>query len=379
MKPNKIRFWIVPYLFSSFGVFVYSEETKAYKIPEKVQKPFPQYLHEEIDIPAASSTEKIRPEFSFAKAGEYLEKGALAWARKRKCVSCHTTGAYMQVRPVLSKVLGAPDGEIKDQMLMGLRHFKDMDGSQRREGANPAQIVQIALGLSEWDKHVGGKLSTPTKEALNLMFGIQDEDGTWGSVTTWPPLESSKYQVANAAAMAAATAPGWLKESQDSKPRKNFDLLTDYLRNTPPPHDYGSVLLLWTAGRIPTLLSPEEKKNIVEMIEGFQRPDGGWSIRSFAKPEEWGEGNRAGKIRNESDFANPVSDGHMTGLALLTLIDAGVEKEKTSIRKGVSWLKSNQRESGRWWTRSLNTDKRHFITYSGTAYPLLALYKCNAL
>ena len=49
------------------------------------------------------------------------------------------------------------------------------------------------------------------------------------------------------------------------------------------------------------------------------------------------------------------------------------------IQKAIQWLKANQRESGRWWTRSLNTDKHHLITYSGTAYPLLALMKCNEL
>ena len=42
-------------------------------------------------------------------------------------------------------------------------------------------------------------------------------------------------------------------------------------------------------------------------------------------------------------------------------------------------MKQNQRESGRWWTRSLNNDSSHFITYSGTAYPLLALGLCGEL
>ena len=115
------------------------------------------------------------------------------------------------------------------------------------------------------------------------------------------------------------------------------------------------------------------------MIKKHQRKDGGWSIRSFATPEEWGEGNRAEKLREELDFNNPSSDGHMTGLALLVLRAAGVSKEKKFIQRGVEWLKANQRESGRWWTRSLNTEKRHYITYTGTAYPLLALMKCDAL
>ena len=32
-----------------------------------------------------------------------------------------------------------------------------------------------------------------------------------------------------------------------------------------------------------------------------------------------------------------------------------------------------QRESGRWYTRSLNNDKAHYITHAGTAFSVLAL------
>ena len=107
--------------------------------------------------------------------------------------------------------------------------------------------------------------------------------------------------------------------------------------------------------------------------------DGGWSIRTFAAPDQWGSGNRAVKLRSESGFLKPASDGHMTGLAVLVLREAGVPAKDARLQKAVKWLLSNQRESGRWWTRSLNTDKYHYITYSGTAYPLLALMRCGAL
>ena len=69
----------------------------------------------------------------------------------------------------------------------------------------------------------------------------------------------------------------------------------------------------------------------------------------------------------------------MTGLALLVLKEAGISSDDSTIQRGVQWLKREQRASGRWWTRSLNTDKYHFITYSGTAYPLLALALCGEL
>jgi squalene-hopene/tetraprenyl-beta-curcumene cyclase len=69
----------------------------------------------------------------------------------------------------------------------------------------------------------------------------------------------------------------------------------------------------------------------------------------------------------------------MTGLAIIALREAGVASSDPRIQRGVSWLLTNQRSSGRWWTRSLNRDNWQFISYSGTVYPLLALDLCDAL
>lgn len=118
---------------------------------------------------------------------------------------------------------------------------------------------------------------------------------------------------------------------------------------------------------------------LVEMVWKHQQSDGGFSLRTFAAPEAWGRGNRADKLRGEPDFDHPASDGHMTGTALVALREAGVPASDPRVQKAVNWLLKNQRVSGRWWTRSLNTDARHFITYSGTAFPLLALSLCDAL
>jgi squalene-hopene/tetraprenyl-beta-curcumene cyclase len=69
----------------------------------------------------------------------------------------------------------------------------------------------------------------------------------------------------------------------------------------------------------------------------------------------------------------------MVGLAIIALRKAGLPSSDPRIQRGVQWLLSNQRASGRWWTRSLNRDGWQFISYSGTAYPMLALALCNAL
>jgi squalene-hopene/tetraprenyl-beta-curcumene cyclase len=54
----------------------------------------------------------------------------------------------------------------------------------------------------------------------------------------------------------------------------------------------------------------------------------------------------------------------------------GVPAADPRVAKGVAWLKSNQRESGRWFTRSLFEDNHHFISHAGTAYAVLALHLC---
>jgi len=341
-----------------------------------------QYAYEAILVPAATADEPRRDRVSTAMAIDHLEQGSVAWSGQRRCISCHTNGSYMLARPALSAVLGTPPestlGFFRDQ----LTSLSAEPHEALRKSTKPAQLIYLAAGLAEWDKHVTGTLSADTDKALRLMFAIQEDSGTWGTLDCWPPYESDAFHEATVAALAAATAPGWLAASEAGNAddlKSRIERLRTYLHDTPPPHDYGRVLLLQASTRFPGLIDEAGKASLVAMIRRHQRDDGGWSIRTFAVPESWGRGNRADKLRSEPDFDTPASDGHMTGLAILALREAGVPADDEGIERGIAWLQSNQRESGRWWTRSLNTDTWHFITYSGTTLPLLALHACNAL
>ena len=342
-------------------------------------KPKPQYQHGDILLPAASADERKSDQISVQRASDYLDQGALAWNRGRNCVTCHTNGTYMMIRPALTARLGKPAEQMRRFFVNQLQTKQSTERETLQAGVRPAQVIYIAAGLAEWDAHVTKALSAETKQALTLMFELQLASGTWGSEDCWPPYESSAYHLATVAAMAVATAPNMLENLEDEKLRAGVARLKNYLRTQPPPHDYGRVLLLWAATRMPDLLDIERKQKLVDLIFQHQRTDGGWSIRTFAVPEAWGRGNRAKKLRGEPDFEDPASDGHQTGLAIMVLRKAGVEAKDPHIRRGIQWLLANQRKSGRWWTRSLNTDTYHFITYSGTAFPLLALSLCDAL
>lgn len=338
-----------------------------------------QYQFESITVPSAKADEPKLEKVSVAKAIEYLEQGTLAWNGSRKCVTCHTNGAYMTVRPALTPRLGVPNEEIRKHFIGSLEQLSQKNAEEVQQGVVPAQVIYVAAGLAEWDAHVTRQLSPETERALALMLKIQRDTGTWGSLDCWPPYESSAFHLATVAAMAVGTAPGWLANQKDPQILAAVDGLKKYLRTETAKQDYDRTLLLWASARLPDLLTAEMKKELVELVLKKQRPDGGWSIRTFGEPEQWGSGNRAEKLRGEPEFADPPSDGHQTGLAIIVLRESGLAATDPRLQRGIQWLQANQRASGRWWTRSLNTEKWHFITYSGTAFPLLALSMCDAL
>jgi squalene-hopene/tetraprenyl-beta-curcumene cyclase len=356
----------------------------AWKLPFRYQ-----YHYKDITIPRPSPDEAKIP-FSLSLAVDYMEKGAIAWSNERQCVACHTNGSYMAVRPLMTNRLGPPPQAMHDFFVSALKDQLNPDPDDPKAQAAvvqaSTQIIYITLGLALWDNNVTHHLSPETTQALALMFRLQRPTGDWFvDDDNNPPLESSNYQLATVAARAIANAPGWLAQQQGTPYAARIDLLKHFLSaGGKMQGDYDRVDLLWTASEYSGLITSAQKQQFIEMIFAHQQSDGGWSIRTFAKPEEWGKGNRADKLRAEIEFTNPpkdgpASDGHMTGLAIIALRKSGIPAADPHIQRGIAWLLANQRSSGRWWTRSLNRDNWQFISYSSTVYPLLALDLCNAL
>ncbi len=319
--------------------------------------------------------------FSAELALNYLEQGAIAWTSEWHCVACHTNGSYMVVRPMLTSQFGPPQKELHDYFVTALHEQLTPVPGDPKWQQEPTQVVYIAAGLAIWDANVTHSLSPETAQALDLMFKLQRETGDWYiDDDNNPPLESKTFQLATVAARAVANAPGWLAAQKGTQNEAHIRRLEELLRSERNLQgDYDRTDLLWTATEYPGLLDAKRMSELTAMVLSHQQPDGGWSIRTFARPEEWGKGNRAQKLREEPELLNPPSDGHMTGLAIIALRKAGIPAGDPHIQRGVAWLLANQRASGRWYTRSLNRDGWQFITYSGTAYPLLALSMCDAL
>ncbi|MEX2169249.1 MAG: hypothetical protein WD851_08055 [Pirellulales bacterium] len=74
-----------------------------------------------------------------------------------------------------------------------------------------------------------------------------------------------------------------------------------------------------------------------------------------------------------------TSDGYATGLVVYLSRRAGLSADDPRLTRGVAWLKANQRESGRWFTRSLHSDSLHYISHAGTSMAVMALGACDQL
>ena len=339
-----------------------------------------QYHNKNVTYLRPSSDEPKIP-FTPSLALEYIEQGASAWTDDWHCVACHTNGSYMVVRPMLTSQIGPPQQQMRAYFLASLREELAADPADLRPELDSTQAVYIAAGLAIWDANVTHSLSAETAQALDFMFRLQRADGDWTiSDDNNPPLESSRFQLATVAARAIANAPGWLAQKHGKPIDSKITILENYLRAEGKMQgDYDRTDLLWAASELPGLLTAQRKQQLIETVARHQMPDGGWSIRTFAQPEEWGKGNRAQKLRAEPELLYPPSDGHMTGLAIIALRKSGIPATDPGIQRGVAWMLANQSSSGSWYTRSLNRDGWQFITYSGTLYPILALSLCNAL
>ena len=65
--------------------------------------------------------------------------------------------------------------------------------------------------------------------------------------------------------------------------------------------------------------------------------------------------------------AGNMGEALIKGLAQAGLVPAGaISASDPRLVKGVGWIKSNQRASGRWFTRSLHKDNKHFLTHAGS-------------
>ena len=306
--------------------------------------------------------EPMAKNLSLAKAAEFLDAASLNWTQEKKCGSCHTNYPYMVARPFLKEGDGKSLAAIRSYFEDRAAHW---DSKKPRWDT---EVVATASALACNDAHTTGKLHPLTRSALDRMWTLQKPDGSWEWLKcNWPPLEADDYYGVTVAALGTGIAPGGYAETPTA--RKGLAKIRAYLKANTAPSLHHETTLLWASCYLPDLMTASQREEVIKQLLALQRPDGGWNLPSLG---HWKR--HSGEL---NDVTNSPSDGYATGLVVYVLRQAGLAKEHPAIERGIGWLSTHQRESGRWFTRSLNDDKDHYITHAGSAYAVMALRACG--
>lgn len=327
-------------------------------------------------------------------AASYLDDRATFWAtwpnaardRGTFCISCHTTLPFAIARPALRGLLGekapgAAESRIFDNLLTRARGYKDVEpfypdqtrGIPKTSESRAIESVMNALVLATRDAETG-RLSADTKTAFGVMWPLQMKTGPQNGAWTWlnfgyEPWESpnSAYFGASMAALAVGTAPDAYASTPDIQ--DNLKSLRAYFqREFDKQSALNKLMGLWASGKLPGLITPEQRASIVEQTFTMQMTDGGWSTAAL--------GNY--KRRDESAI-DTGSDGYATALATLALQSGGVTTSEPRLRKGLDWLRHHQSPTGQWLATSPNkqrdpaTEPAKFMNDAATAYAVMSL------
>lgn len=305
--------------------------------------------------------EPVAKEYSLEKATTFLDAACLTWQKERQCFTCHTNYAHLYARPADSE---------NDAAAKEVRRFAEELIEKRWVEHGPrwdAEVIATGAALAFNDAATTKTLHPLTRTALDRMWTVQREDGgfTWIKCN-WPPMEHDDHYGVTLAALAVGIAPDDYAKSEQAA--KGIAKLKAYFKANPGSTLHHRAMVLWASSALPDLLTDEEKTSIINELSSLQKVDGGWGLATLG---DW--------KRKDADEPQDLetSDGYGTGFVTYVLMRNGVKPDDPRIQRGLQWLKSNQRESGRWFTRSLYRDSKHYITHAGTAFAIMALREAD--
>jgi squalene-hopene/tetraprenyl-beta-curcumene cyclase len=326
-------------------------------------------------------------------AANYLDTRELWWQSWRPaqrdhgtvCISCHTVVPYALARPALrgqsDNTLAIPERIMFNNIVKRVTLWNDVEPFYKDSPSGPTKSIESrgteavlnALILASYDAR-RNHLTDITRTAFNEAWALQQQSGDKAGAWIWlnfhnAPWESneSEYHGAALAALAVGIAPDNYRD--DPKIQPNLELLRAYLRreyHTQPL--VNRLVLLWASAKLPGLLTPPERADLIKTVLTHQQPDGGWSLTDLGT---W--------KRHDNTPLETRSDGYATGLTVLALEENG-QQHLPQTTQGIAWLRHNQDPTeGLWPAWSLNkkreptSDIYHFMDDASTAYAVLAL------
>lgn len=308
--------------------------------------------------------EPLAKEFSLEKALHFLDSASMEWQSSRGCFACHTNFAFLTARPYADAKAPAHQTVRSFAEKMVLERWTNSEVKPRWD----AEVVTTAWALAMNDSLTTNKLHPVTRISLDWMWEVQREDGGFSWLKCgWPPSELDDEYGAVLALVAVGIAPGNYKDKPQAK--AGIAKLKAYLAKTPLPSLHHKAMLVWADVYLTDLLTDEQSQAIVDELAAKQLADGGWSASGL------GDWKRGDDKPQETD----ISDGFGTGFSIYILRKAGVPANDARIQKGIGWLKANQRESGRWFARSVFKDSKHYLTHNASAFAVMALGECGEI
>jgi squalene-hopene/tetraprenyl-beta-curcumene cyclase len=302
---------------------------------------------------------------------------------------------YMMARPALGGVLTPPDDvrRFYEEVVAGKREAMP-DYECRDLGGSIAIGVAAAMAMN--DSATTGKLHPLTRQALERMWTLQRADGGWDwPFRDTPPLKIDAHYGVTLAAIAAGMAPEGYSKSPAAQ--QGLAGIRRFLAATRPASLHQRAMLAWASTCVGDLLADQARSAILSQLADAQRADGGWSLASFVDntcDPPLAQSERAIQAKAAKGYGSQFlvyvgrdgayqssldSDGYATGFAVYVLRQAGVPAGDARVQRGIGWLKTHQRQSGRWFTPSQAWHTQHLIANAGTAFAVLALDACGEI
>lgn len=312
-------------------------------------------------IPANDPAEPPAGKFSLDRGVEYLDNLTRRWTNEAGCVTCHTTLPYFSCRPTMRHVPNSAMDELREFMEYRVLHWNS------DKPLWDAEVLITATSLAIHDAAGTGKLQPVTRTALERMWSLQREDGTWNWLKAGtPPFEHDDYYGAVLVAVGIGGAPEGY--AADVRIQENVAKLRQYFAKKAPLSLHHAAWLMWAESKLGGVMTKELRDQKIKELAALQKPDGGWSLPSLGG---W-------KGHDGLPIEQAPADGYATGLVVFALRQTGLPSDHEVVRKGANWLKTQQRESGSWFTGSLGTRYHlNFISHSGTAFAVMALKACE--
>lgn len=323
---------------------------------------FPSFVRaqEPVKLGPNRSDEPAIKAYSLDKAVEFLDAAALQWTRQRECFTCHTNVAFLYARPTISAKT-----PVHDEIRTALETMVTQRWQEKKPRWN-AEVIVSAAALAHNDSRTTKTLHPTTRAALDRMWTIQRPDGGWSwLICGWPPMENDDHYGVTLAALAVGVAPGDYAKTDAAV--QGLAKIKNYLQANPPKNAHHKGMLLWAGSVVPDLVTPAEREAWQKEIRELQRPDGGWSSAGLFP---WKRGDK-------KEQTPEIADGYGAAFAIYVLRQSGVRANDPALVKGIAWLKDNQRESGRWFSRSLFRDGSHYLSHAGTAFAIMAIKSCE--